>query len=293
MTTPTIPLALADVDLDHLRAHGYVILKDLVPGTSIERINAELEPWLAATPRCRGDFYGWHTTRCGSVLLKSVTAQELVVQPRILALMDAILGPHCDWYQLNLSQVIRIHPGERRQVPHRDEEMWPCGPTRGELLVNVMWALSEFTNENGATRIWPRSQFSKPTRVMDEDDAIVAEMSPGSALVYLGSVTHAGGANLSQQCRTGLVFSYCLGWLKQYENAFLSFPPEVATQFPENIRQLLGYRIHRPNLGNYEGQDPSVLFKTRSHTLATVDAVPDEIATELQAFYARDAVKQQ
>jgi len=278
-------------DLDALRARGYVILKDLVPVTCIERVSEELEPWLAATPRCRGDFYGWNTTRCGSVLLKSVNAQQLVVHERLLALMEAVLGPHCDWYQLNLSQVIRIHPGERQQIPHRDEEMWPCTSFRGELLVNVMWALSEFTRANGATRVWSRSHYQRSTRSLDEADAIAAEMSPGSALVYLGSVMHAGGANVSAAPRTGLVFSYCLGWLKQYENAFLSFPPEVASQFPEQIRNLLGYRIHKPNLGNYEGQDPSVLFKTRSHTLATVDAIPEEIAAELQAFYQRDAAK--
>jgi ectoine hydroxylase-related dioxygenase (phytanoyl-CoA dioxygenase family) len=114
---------------------------------------------------------------------------------------------------------------------------------------------------------------------------VVAEAPRGSAIVYLGSVTHCAGANHSEKPRTGLIFSYCLGWLKQYENAYLTYPPEVARHFPKPLRELLGYRIHRPNLGGYEGQDPSVLFEGRSHTLAAVDAISAATAAELRNFY--------
>jgi ectoine hydroxylase-related dioxygenase (phytanoyl-CoA dioxygenase family) len=200
-----------------------------------------------------------------------------------------VLGPHCDWYQLNLSQGIRIHPGERQQVPHRDEEMWPCAKGRAEYLVNVMWALSDYTAENGATRLWPRSQFASLSRDVTAEDAVIAEMPRGSALVYLGSVTHCGGANHSSAPRTGLILSYSLGWLKQYENAFLTYPPQVASGFSKPIRDLLGYRIHRPNLGGYEGQDPAVLFETDSHTLPAIDAIPPGVALELQAHYQNRA----
>jgi ectoine hydroxylase-related dioxygenase (phytanoyl-CoA dioxygenase family) len=148
-----------------------------------------------------------------------------------------------------------------------------------------MWALSDFTAENGATLLWPRSQFRGLSREVNAADAVIAEMPRGSALVYLGSVTHSAGANRSPLPRTGLILSYCLGWLKQYENAFLSYPPEVAGQFPKAIRDLIGYRIHRPNLGGYEGQDPAVLFETRSHALAAVDSIPEAAARELKAFY--------
>jgi ectoine hydroxylase-related dioxygenase (phytanoyl-CoA dioxygenase family) len=133
--------------------------------------------------------------------------------------------------------------------------------------------------------IWPRSQFDSLSREMRPESAVIAEMPRGSALVYLGSVTHCGGANTSPVPRTGLILSYSLGWLKQYENAFLSYPPAVAKQFPKALRDLLGYRIHRPNLGGYEGQDPSVLFETDSHALAATDAIPEAIAEELRAFY--------
>ena len=289
---PPVPAARTGSSVrpvDLLRSQGYVIFDRLAPSQTMDRICNELESWFAATPRCRGDFYGWNTTRFGGLLGKSAACHELLVHELMLSLMDQVLGPHCDWYQLNLSQAVRIHPGERQQVPHRDEEMWPCVKGKAEYLVNVMWALSDFTPENGATLIWPRSQFDPLSRDVNPTNAIAAQMQRGSALVYLGSVTHCGGANRTSAPRTGLIFSYCLGWLKQYENAFLAYPPHVAGQFPRQIRDLLGYRIHRPNLGGYEGQDPAVLFETNSRALAAVDSIPEATAVELQAYYRNSA----
>lgn len=276
--------------LDKLRSHGYAIFERLASNDTMDDVCSELEPWFEATPPSRGDFYGWKTTRLGAVPLKSPASHALVLHEVMLNLMNDVLGPHCDWYQLNLSQAVRIHPGQRHQVPHRDEEMWPCPKGGAEFLVNVMWALSDFTPDNGATLIWPRSHFNPLMREMDPANAIVATMPRGSALVYLGSVTHCGGANRSNLPRTGLILSYSLGWLKQYENAFLTYPPHVAKQFPRALRDLLGYRIHRPNLGNYEGQDPAVLFETDSHALPAIDALSEATSQEIKNYYQnRDA----
>lgn len=271
--------------MDILRSQGYVILEDLVDPETIDNVCRELEPWIVATPNCQGDFYGWNTTRLGAVLLKSRTSQVLLMHELILAIMEEVLGPHCEWYQLNLSQAVRIHPGERPQVPHRDEDMWPCPKNGIEYLVNVMWTLSDFTVQNGATCVWPRSQFNGLGRNVSFEDRVVAAAPRGSAIVYLGSVTHCAGANRTNKPCTGLLFSYCLGWLKQYENAYLTYPPDVARQFPRPIRDLLGYRIHRPNLGGYEGQDPAVLFSGRSHTLPAIDSISAATAAELRDFY--------
>lgn len=272
--------------LDALRARGYVILEDLATQAVLARINQELAPWFASTPRCQGDFYGWKTTRLNSVLLKSPSSHTLLLHPTIHALMTEILGPHCDCYQLNLSQAIRLHPGERQQMPHRDDEMWPCPKSGVEFMVNVLWALSDFTTDNGATLVWPRSQHRVMPRSADSGAAIAAAMPAGSALIYLGSVTHCGGANRSPRPRTGLVFSYSLGWLRPYENAYLAYPPHIARTFAKSVRDLIGYRLHRPNLGHYEGQDPAVTLTTDSRTLATVDALPPAIADELRRYYA-------
>ena len=272
--------------VDELRSRGFTLIESLAPADMIDQLNAQLEPWFARTPRCEGDFYGWRTTRINAVLMKAPVSHALVLEPQILALMQALLGEHCDWYQVNLAQAIRVHPGERQQVPHRDDEMWPC-IKHSELMVNVMWALTEFTADNGATLLWPRSPHRRMPRAADPREARAACMPRGSALVYLGSTTHCAGSNHTCTPRTGLVLSYCLGWLKPYENQFLAYPPEVARSFSPELRALIGYRLHRPNLGHYEGQEPAVIFETDSRHLPTVDALPEAIATELQEFYAQ------
>ncbi len=270
--------------LDELRAKGYVIIENVLGKRLTDQISSELDCWFKETPKCQGDFYGWKTTRFGSLLSKAPSTQDLVLKPEITSLIDAILGPNCDWWQLNLSQAVRIHPGSAMQPPHRDDEMWSCHKDC-EYLVNVMWAIDDFTEENGATRIWPRSHYNALTRDMDETDAIVAEMPRGSALLFLGSLTHAGGANISKSGRTGIIMSYSLGWLKQYENQFLAYPEEVASTFSKEIQDLIGYRIHKPNLGGYENHCPSVLLSgNRPDILPAVDCLPDEILAQLEAL---------
>lgn len=268
--------------IDRLRSQGFCILEDFIDSGHLERIKRELEPWIQETPHCQGDFYGWQTTRFGSVLTKAPSCVDLIAHPVSLSIADAVLGPFCDWFQLNLTQVVRIHPGPPQQPPHRDEEMWPCNKSH-EYLINVMLALDDFTAENGATRIWSKSDCLPESRDMDESEAFVAKMKKGSALIFLGSLTHCGGANVSEQHRTGLIVSYCLGWIKQYENQFLAYPPYVAKRFPKAIQDLLGYRIHRPNLGGFENQCPSILFdENRPETLPAIDALPPEIESELR-----------
>ncbi|MFZ5608036.1 MAG: phytanoyl-CoA dioxygenase family protein [Pseudomonadota bacterium] len=289
MTHPHRPADLPASAMAQLWRDGYLILPNLIAPDEVETIRQDLEPWFARTPRCQGDFYGWATTRFGSVLSKSRATWEMVMHPAILAIMDEVLLPHCDVYQLNLTQGIRIHPGERQQVPHRDQEMFPMAQYPFELLVNVMWALSDYTAENGATRIWPGRHQMPPGRAIDPAASLPAAMPAGSALVYLGSLTHAGGSNRSQAPRTGIIASYCLGWLRQYENQYLAYPPEVARAFPEALQRLIGYAIHRPNLGGYENSDPMEWLRTGDKIVAARDALPEQAAAALRDYVSRTA----
>jgi ectoine hydroxylase-related dioxygenase (phytanoyl-CoA dioxygenase family) len=147
-----------------------------------------------------------------------------------------------------------------------------------EYLVNVMWPLVPFTKDNGATVLWPQSNHEQDLPFMPPEKAIPAEMGLGSALLFLGSTLHAGGANRTKLPRRGIIVSYCLGWLRPFEAQTLIYPPDVARDFDPELAALLGYSIHRPNLGNYEGQDPRVLLKrTRADYLQAQDALrPDQ-----------------
>jgi ectoine hydroxylase-related dioxygenase (phytanoyl-CoA dioxygenase family) len=179
---------------------------------------------------------------------------------------------------LNLTQGIELVPGACAQVPHRDQDMWPCSQLipaeRGvELLINVMWPLTAFSAQNGATQIWPGSNRRHAELLIDPAEAVIAEMKPGSALLFLGSTLHAAGANRTALPRRGLIVSYCLGWLKPYELPWLAYPPEIARTFPTSLSRLAGYQVHRPNLGVYEGRCPSLLLHDQSDEIGAVDAL--------------------
>lgn len=253
---PHLPIAAPH----RLMTDGYAILRDVAAPGLIAEIEADLADRFEQTPFCRGGFYGERTKRFGRLLIRSPLIENLVMDPAILGLAEAALGPWCDRIQLNLAQAIELHPGALAQFPHRDQDMWRGEQGRIEYLVNVMWPLTPFTAENGATLIWPGSHGPRASADAGEEPAIVAEALPGDAIVFLGSTLHGAGANRSTAVRRGIIISYCLGWLKPYENQWLAYPPEMARGFSRPLSELVGYVQHRPNLGNFEGQCPSVLF---------------------------------
>lgn len=263
---------------DALRHHGWCLLPDMMPKDRVAAFADDLDPVFQATPFCDGDFYGARTKRFGSLLGRSDHCAAFVQHPLIRALVDDALGPWCDTVQLNLTQAIEIHPGAPAQFPHRDQDMWPAPKGELEYLVNVMWPLTSFTRANGATLIYPGTHGAEALKDEGRSEPLVASACPGTALVFLGSTLHGAGANMTIMPRRGVIISYCLGWLKPYENQWLAYPPEIARRFDPELAALVGYRQHRPNLGNYEGVCPSILLgdDVPAH-LGAVDALrPDQ-----------------
>lgn len=270
--------------VEALHTDGYAVLPDAAPAAAVSRLARDLEDRFARTPFCEGPFYGARTKRFGALLRRSSHAAAFVADARILAIMDAVLGPFADTLQLNLTQALSLHPGQGGQPPHRDQDMW-AGPKGAlEYLVNVMWPFTPYTAGNGATLIWPGSHLRQDVGAAVLGDPVVAELKPGSALLFLGSTLHGGGANASTAAREGMIIGYCLGWLKPYENQWLVYPPEIARRFPPALARLVGYHIHRPNLGNVEGRSPDVLFEhDLDEALGAVDALPAHIVDLIAA----------
>ncbi len=271
-----------------LLEHGYCVIPDLMPRTKVAAFHNDLKERFEKTPFSEGDFYGRHTKRFGSLLKRSPNAADFAQNPVILEIVQAVLGPNCDRFQLNLAQALEVWPGEAEQRPHRDQDMWQGTKGQIEYLINVMWPFTPYRRENGATVVWPDSHRCQDNYFLERDQAISAEMDPGSALVFLGSTLHGAGANRTTVPRTGVVFSYMLGWLKPYENQWLVYPPEVARSFSPELAALVGYQQHRPNIGNYEGQCPSILLRGPvSEYLQAVDELRPEHVAEVAGYKAR------
>ena len=262
-----------------LLAEGYCVVPALHP-ESIEALDSDLAPDFARTPFCRGGFYGERTKRFGRLLARSPRAEALVMHDLVTGIAERVLSPWCDTIQLNLTQAIALHPGALPQLPHRDQDMWRGAIGDVEYLVNAMWAFTDYTEENGATLVWPRSHGARALDPAIPPDPVSVAVPRGSVLLFLGSTLHGAGGNRSSQVRRGAIVSYCLGWLKPYENQWLAYPPDVAKGFSPALAALVGYRQHRPNLGNYEGQCPSILLQGPVEgPVGAVDALrPDQRA---------------
>ena len=259
---------------ERLLAVGWCIIPHLLPATTIAALDADLADDFELTPFCDGDFYGRRTKRFGRLLLRSPHAEALVAHPLIRALARVVLAPWCDTIQLNLTQALALHPGAPPQLPHRDQDMWRGALGETEYLLNVMWPFTPYRAANGATLIYPESHGRAALDPAFEGAPVAAELDPGSALLFLGSTLHGAGGNSSDEVRRGAIVSYCLGWLKPYENQWLAYPPEIARHFDPELAALVGYVQHRPNLGNFEGHCPSVLFNDdRAERLGAIDAL--------------------
>ena len=200
---------------------------------------------LAATSGGNTDFLGETTRRTGALIARSPTSRSLITNPTIIDTLDLVLGDHASTFQIDLTQLVTIGPGEPAQMIHRDQ--WSFDryqfPRGFEAEVATMWAVTDFTEAMGATRMVVGSHLWED----DPDDvdpalSCPAVMTKGSVLLYTGSIFHGGGANTTNTSRIGMNVGYSLGWLRQEENQYLACPPEIARTLPEGLLRLMGYQ---------------------------------------------------
>lgn len=244
-----------------LRRDGAVIVEELAGKDLVDRVRAELRGELdAAGLKTKSDFNGSLTLRSSRVLAAAPSAAELVDHDLVVGTANEILLPHCATYQVGSLTAIEILPGESGQALHRDDSLYPLEISGLELQIGVMWALDDFTEENGATRVVRGShRFLRSWHLPGLGAWESAVMPKGSALFYLGSTWHGGGANRSNASRMGLINVYSLGWLRQESNQYLTTPPDVAVRFSPRLRALLGYTPHGAGddrIGKFGGSCP-------------------------------------
>lgn len=246
-------------DLATFRAQGYVILENLLSPEETTHVKEALERLIGTAGR--NAFEGYRTERAYALLRKTRAVDGLVAHPRILDLVDALIGPDP---LLSANLAIRILPGEARQVAHFDAGFYPGARPRTPLSVSVVWTLDPFTEENGATVLWPGShEWNEARRPAETDPHFAAEMPAGSAIVFHGDLWHGGGANRSGAPRLALTPQYCANWLRTMENMDLAIPPDVVRGLSEDLRSLLGYAIRPPFMGHVNGMHPKRLLEKR------------------------------
>jgi ectoine hydroxylase-related dioxygenase (phytanoyl-CoA dioxygenase family) len=276
-----------------LDEHGYCIVKNFLSKQTVAKIKADLQRILSESNLSgRNDFEGFTTRRIYALFAKTRCFDDIATNPLVLSVLERIL---CSEHFLLSSPVgIEIGPGEKEQILHRDDGKYPLPRPFNEVIVNTMWAIDDFTLENGATVLVPgshkstvderpRSKHRQGTVLgkreqghskKREDESkrfaqdltgtspkegagtIQAVMDAGSMMFYRGSVMHGGGANRTGKSRIGVILEYVQGWLRPQENHCLAVPAEVVKGLHPRLQELLGYSVHPPFIGYVDGVHP-------------------------------------
>ena len=255
----SVDSAIVEADFAALDRDGYVIWENLLSTEQCRQIREVVRPWLGHTGR--NSFEGLRTQRIYSVLSRTRVCDRLVDNPRVLAVLDQLLMPN---YLLSALQAINIQPGEAAQLPHHDDGFYPIPRPRAPLTAATIWAIDDFTADNGATVVIPGSHRWGQRPPGPDDHALPVVMPAGSCVFFVGTLWHGGGANNTPGERLAVTAQYCQPWLRPMEAFTLSISREIARTVSDDIRRMLGYSIHPPFVGAVDGLHPLRVLETPS-----------------------------
>jgi ectoine hydroxylase-related dioxygenase (phytanoyl-CoA dioxygenase family) len=266
---------------------GYVVLERLIDPAFVQDLIAALLRVEAkhGFGYAKTSFEGFKTVRINNLLVYDELFWQVALQPEILQLSESILDP-----ELLLSSLctLTLGPGQQEQPLHEDTQLLPLPRPRAPISVNAIWALSDFTETNGATQIVPGShKYDSPPKYGSQVKTIPATMPAGSVMLFDSALWHKGGANTSQERRYALSCYYCAGWMRQQENLQLGIPREIAARFPTRLQQLCGYSIYKGQYGHIDNQDPITLLGREREKLTVWEETDLRLANKAAAKSAK------
>jgi len=256
-----IAAAVAEIE-----AEGFAVIPDLIPDDfreelieTIDRLMVDLE-----IPFGANRFLGAHTRRIFNLLGRDPLFAKTPVFAETFPIVEGVLDKEC---LLSSLTAIEMQPGQAPQPLHSDDGSYGFPRPAPTHICVAMWALTDFTEENGGTHVVPGShRADRIPRREDKPETIQVEMAAGSVLFYNGSLWHGGGENRSGARRMGIVNNYCAGFLRQEESQLLALSPDQVKSFPSRLRKLVGYGTYRGLLGHVDQQDPEALIDPTAET---------------------------
>ena len=243
--------------LEHIAADGYTIVEDAIEEDLLDELTAELdrlEVELGVVP-ARNAFEGTKTVRIYNLLVHGRAFERIPVHPNVLPIVEGVLDRGC---LISSLSSIAIGPDETPQPLHADDQLMPIPKPHPPTVCNTMWALTDFTDANGATRLVPGSHLADESPDFTKTyDTIPAEMRRGSVLVWHGSLWHGGGANTTDARRVGIAMNYCAGYIRQQENQQLGIPLATMRRFSPELQELCGMGVYKGLIGHIDRQSPA------------------------------------
>jgi ectoine hydroxylase-related dioxygenase (phytanoyl-CoA dioxygenase family) len=242
--------------VERIRRDGFTIVENAIEPELIDALDAalqHLERELDAKPAMNG-FEGHKTVRIYNLLAHGAPFTEVPAHASVLPIVEEILDPGC---LISSLSSIAIDPGEVAQPIHADDMVIPLAKPHIPIVCNSMWALSDFTEANGATRLVPGSHVKDNPIYGGAYETIAADMKRGSVLIWDGALWHGGGANRTDKRRTGIAMNYCAGFIRQQENQQLGLKPELVKNFAPRLQELVGYGVYRGLIGHIDKKSPA------------------------------------
>lgn len=248
--------AARQAHVERIRRDGFTIVENAIAPALVEALNAalaRLERELDAKPAMNG-FEGHKTVRIYNLLAYGAPFTDVPVHANVLPIVEEVLDPGC---LISSLSSIAIDPGEVAQPIHADDMVIPLAKPHIPIVCNSMWALTDFTDANGATRLVPGSHVKENPVYGGTYETIAAEMNKGSVLIWDGALWHGGGANRTDERRTGIAMNYCAGFIRQQENQQLGLKPELVKSFAPRLQELVGYGVYRGLIGHIDKKSPA------------------------------------
>ncbi|HXX89539.1 MAG TPA: phytanoyl-CoA dioxygenase family protein [Acidimicrobiales bacterium] len=243
-----------------VRQEGWAVVESAIDLDLVDAIDDDLlrlERELGIVP-ADNLFEGLHTTRIYNLLVHGPLYERIPVHPNVLPIVEQVLDPGLLVSSLSS---IALGPDESAQPIHSDDQLVPIPKPHPPIICNTMWAITDFTEANGATRLCPGTHLADHSpNPLEHYDSVPAEMAKGSVLVWVGSLWHGGGANATTTRRVGIAMNYCAGFIRQQENQQLGIPREVVRRFPRRLQELCGYSIYNGLMGHIDKQHPGKLL---------------------------------
>jgi len=256
----TLDDATIEAMAERVRTEGWAVVENAIALDLVDELNEDLlrlERELGIAPADNA-FEGLRTTRIYNLLVHGTLYQRVPVHPNVLPIVERILDPGL---LISSLSSIAIGPDEDPQMIHADDQVIDLPKPHPPIICNTMWAITDFTEENGATRLCPGThRLDHSPDLLQHYESIAAEMAKGSVLVWVGSLWHGGGANRTDRRRVGIAMNYCAGFIRQQENQQLGIPRETAKRFPRRLQELIGYSIFRGLIGHIDKQEPARLL---------------------------------
>jgi ectoine hydroxylase-related dioxygenase (phytanoyl-CoA dioxygenase family) len=249
-----------DVHVNEVAEQGYTIVEDAIEPDFVDALNDDLlrlEEFFAVEP-APNSFEGHHTIRIYNLLAYGALYERIPVHDHVLPVVEGVLDPGC---LISSLSSISILEGETAQPIHADDQRIPVPQPHPPTVCNSMWALTDFSEANGATRLVPGSHlWDHSPNYGQEYDSIAAEMPKGSVLIWHGSLWHGGGANATPDRRVGIAMNYCAGYIRQQENQQLGLERATVEGFEPRLRRLVGYSVYNGLIGHINKHSPEQLL---------------------------------